>query len=411
MALLTEGIERGNVRETGRVSKLTIDGISQNYKVYQIRLDELYFNPQNDRIRTWMSSYESNGGEVDPSLEGRPAYNDAVAEFIRQSNPAALKKTRNNIRLYGQEVPAIALDNGLIIDGNRRFTCLRELAAEDEKFNWIDAMILPANVASDEKRIKQLELAIQFGQEGKVDYNPIDRLAGVYNDILKKRLLTPEEYAKYANMQVREVRDLVSRARLMADFLNFCNRPEDYHLARELEINGALQEMPRLMKKCADSDEAEDLKNCIFANIVAGPQSDFNRFIRRFKPILESSAATDFIQQEVDLATEVSDRLEKMEKVTLDSIRDEVRGDSSFVQKFNDTFDSASEKAKASKVLSAPVENIMSAASLLESVERSLFDRFSDEDKRKAILGLKEIAGYTKTLLADLEDGDSVDEA
>lgn len=62
MALLTEGIERGNVRETGRVSKLTIDGISQNYKVYQIRLDELYFNPQNDRIRTWMSSYESNGG-------------------------------------------------------------------------------------------------------------------------------------------------------------------------------------------------------------------------------------------------------------------------------------------------------------------------------------------------------------
>ena len=62
-------------------------------------------------------------------------------------------------------------------------------------------------------------------------------------------------------------------------------------------------------------------------------------------------------------------------------------------------------------MLSAPVENIMSAASLLESVERSLFDRFSDEDKRKAILGLKEIAGYTKTLLADLEDGDSVNEA
>lgn len=411
MALLTEGIERGNVRETGRVSKLTIDGISQNYKVYQIRLDELYFNPQNDRIRTWMSSYESNGGEVDPSPEGRPAYNDAVAEFIRQSNPAALKKTRNNIRLYGQEVPAIVLDNGLIIDGNRRFTCLRELAAEDEKFNWIDAMILPANVASDEKRIKQLELAIQFGQEGKVDYNPIDRLAGVYNDILKKRLLTPEEYAKYANMQVREVRDLVSRARLMADFLNFCNRPDDYHLARELEINGALQEMPRLMKKCADSDEAEELKTCIFANIVAGPQSDFNRFIRRFKPILESTAATDFIQQELDLAEQVSDRLEKMEKVSLDSIRDEIRGDSAFVQKFNDTFDSASEKAKANKVLSTPVENIMSAASLLENVEGSLFARFSEEDRRKAMRGLKEISACTKALLADLEDGDSVDEA
>lgn len=411
MALTIEGIERGNVQETGRVSKLTIDGVAQNYKVYRIRLDELYYNPQNDRIATWMSSYASNGGAVDPSPEGRPAYNNAVAEFIRQSNPEALKKTCNNIRLYGQEVPAIVLEDGLIIDGNRRFTCLRELAAEDETFNWIDAMVLPMSVASDPKRVKQLELAIQFGQEGKVDYNPIDRLVGIYNDILKNRLLTPEEYAKYANVPIREVKDLVARARLMADFLDFCNCPNEYHLARELEINGALQEMPRLMKKCADNDEAEDLKTCIFANIVAGPQSDFNRFIRRFKPILESSAAPGFIQQELDLAAEVSDRLEKMDKVSLDSIRDEVRGDSEFVQKFNDTFDFASEKAKASKVLSAPVENIMSAASLLESVEGSLFARFSEEDRRKALRGLKEISAYAKALIADLDESGASDEA
>lgn len=405
---MDEGFARGNVQETGRVSKLTIDGIAQNYKVYRIRLDELYYNAQNDRIATWMSSYKSKGGSLDASPEHRKEYNDAIGEFIKQSNPDALKRTRNNIKLYGQEVPAIVLDNGLIIDGNRRFTCLRELSVDDEAFGWIDAMVLPMSVASDPKRIKQLELAIQFGQEGKVDYNPIDRLVGVYNDILKSRLLTTEEYAKYTNMKVQEVKALQKQATLMSDFLHFCNCSGEYHLVRELGISGVLVDMPRLMKKCSDDDEAEDLKNCIFANIIASPQGDITRFIRRFKPILESTAAPEFLNQELELAEKVTDRLSKMDNISLDTIRDEIRSDTEFVDQFNKTFEVANEKAMASKVLAAPVENIASAANLLERVEGSLFSRMSEDEKRKARRGLNEISAYVKALLTDLDgNGDS----
>ncbi len=411
MALTKEGIERGNVQETGRASKLTIDGVSQDYLVYRIRLDELYFNPQNDRIATYVSAHVAGGGSIEPSLAERASYNDKLAEFIRQSNPEALKKTRNNIKLFGQQVPAIVLEDGRLIDGNRRFTCLRDLAKEDEQFNWIEAMILPMSVASSPKRVKQLELAIQFGQEGKVEYNPIDRLVGVYNDILKNRLLTPEEYAKCSNIGIREVNDLIKRARLMSDFLSFCNCPNDYHLARELEINGTLLEMPRLMKKCADDDEAEDLKTAIFANILAGPQSDFNRYIRRFKPILESPAAPAFIAHELDLAADVSDRLEKMEEVTLESIRDEIRADSSLVQRFNAVFDNASESAKADKVLSTPVENVESADSLLDSVDVSLLPRLGDEDRSLMARKLKQISAHASDLLAELGESEGAHEA
>ena len=55
MALTKEGVTAGYVQDTGRVSKLTIDGVSNNYRVYRIKLDQLYYNAQNDRIATWMS--------------------------------------------------------------------------------------------------------------------------------------------------------------------------------------------------------------------------------------------------------------------------------------------------------------------------------------------------------------------
>ena len=128
MALTKEGIAAGYVQDTGRVSKLTIDGVSNNYRVYRIKLDQLYYNAQNDRIATWMSLYRKDHDGQTPDTSDRKAFNDIVGGFIEQSNPDALKKTRNNIKLFGQEVPAIVLEDGLIIDGNRRFTCLRQLA-------------------------------------------------------------------------------------------------------------------------------------------------------------------------------------------------------------------------------------------------------------------------------------------
>lgn len=37
MDLLIEGIERGYVRETGLVTKMTVDGLTDNYPIYKVR--------------------------------------------------------------------------------------------------------------------------------------------------------------------------------------------------------------------------------------------------------------------------------------------------------------------------------------------------------------------------------------
>ena len=67
MNLLTDGMIEKSVIKTPLNKQLRIDNHTATYEVYDIRLDHLYFNDQNDRIATWMSKYkaEHDGKSVD----------------------------------------------------------------------------------------------------------------------------------------------------------------------------------------------------------------------------------------------------------------------------------------------------------------------------------------------------------
>lgn len=91
--LLSEGIKKGYVIPTDHTRKLTIDGDTKSYQVYRIRLDQLFFNDQNDRIATWISKYkEENELEKFNYLE--ESYNQIIERFIYESNPKAIDKTK-----------------------------------------------------------------------------------------------------------------------------------------------------------------------------------------------------------------------------------------------------------------------------------------------------------------------------
>ena len=159
------------VQQTNLTRKLTIEGVTKAYPVYRVRLDQLFYNDQNDRIATWISQFKSEHGEQAFAELDTDAYNAIIEQFIIQSNEAAIEKTQMNIALVNQREPGVILADGRIIDGNRRFTCLRRLSVNDEQFNWFETVILEASIESSKKQIKMLELAIQHGEEKKVDYN------------------------------------------------------------------------------------------------------------------------------------------------------------------------------------------------------------------------------------------------
>ena len=125
MNLLKEGLENKAVIKTTLTRKLTIDGHTQAYHVYKVKLDWLFYNDQNDRIATWISQYKAQNGGKAPDISDKAAYNDIIEDFIVESNSDAIKKTQTNIEMVDQREPGVVLADGRIVDGNRRFTCLR----------------------------------------------------------------------------------------------------------------------------------------------------------------------------------------------------------------------------------------------------------------------------------------------
>lgn len=383
MNLLKDGIALSAVIPTKLSRKLTIDGITQAYPVYKVRLDMLFYNDKNDRIATWISQYKSTNKGNEPDVTDREVYNSVIEKFIIQSNPLAIEKTQTNIELVDQREPGVVLADGRIIDGNRRYTCLRRLSVKNDRFKYFETVILDRNIENSAKQIKMLELSIQHGEESKVDYNPIDRLVGLYNDIIDTKLLSISEYAKSTNEPENDVRKRVEIAELMVDFLDFINAPKQYYIARDWQISFPLEELYKVLKKCKTDDEAEDLKICVFTNILMKTSNDLGRFVRKFKDIMVSDYADDFIEEQKDIAYRVVECLPPKGAVNEKVIRDVIRGNDELGQELERSMDKALTKAKKNETRNRPVQLIEKATAFLESIDVNIFLKLNDNDLQR----------------------------
>ena len=279
-----------------------------------------------------------------------------------------------------QREPGVVLNDGRIIDGNRRYTCLRQLAGEDAKFGWFEAVILDRSIESNAKQIKLLELSIQHGEESKVDYDPVDRLVGIYNDIVKTELLSVEEYAQSTNETPGEVRRQADTAQLMAEFLEFINAPEQFHIARDLQISGPLEELQKLLKKCRTGDEREDLKNSVFVNILMRPSGDMTRFVRGFKGIVGSEQQEDFLKEQREIAAQVIDALPEPPAMSVQVIREQVRTRADLSDALERSMDKYLTRARKAETRSRPIQMVEKATGFLEGVDVNILRKLGDSE-------------------------------
>ena len=381
--LLRDGLSQHAAQKTSLTRKLTVDGATEAYPVYRIKLDQLYYNDQNDRIATWISQYRSQHGGQAPEPADREAYNQIIEGFIVESNPDAIRKTKANIKLVDQREPGVVLNDGRIIDGNRRFTCLRQLSAEDTKFGWFEAVILDRSMEHSAKQIKLLELSIQHGEEGKVDYDPIDRLVGVYHDILETGLLSPEEYARSTNESVTDVKKRMELAELMVELLEFINAPGQFHIARELKLYYPLEELQKLLKKCRTENEKEDLKNSVFVNILLRPAGDMTRFIRGFKNIMGSEQQEDFLEEQQEIAAEIIDILPAPQEMSSQVIRDQIRTREDLSGALEQSMDKYLFRTRKTETRNRPILLAEKATGFLESIDVNILSRLGDSELQR----------------------------
>lgn len=378
--LLKEGL--GTVVETTSLArKLTIDGVTKVYPVYRVRLDQLFYNDQNDRIATWISKFKSENGEDSFSKLDRESYNAIIEEFIIQSNEVAIEKTQMNIQLVHQREPGVILADGRVIDGNRRFTCLRRLAKNDAEFNWFETVILDTDIENGRKQIKMLELSIQHGEEKKVDYNPIDRLVGVYQDIVETELLTIEEYAYSTNETVFEVKKRIESAMLLIDFLEYIHMPKQYHIARDYQVVSVITDLQMLLRKCSTPEMKERVKNAVFANIMMKTIGDSRKYIRNLSQMMDTGFFTTYIKEQ--------ERIGQVLREDLDEAAPEEKKDLEF---FISTHEEAAEnlqlsldksllKAKKHETRNRPSQIVSKSITLLKDVDTNIFEKLTDSEK------------------------------
>lgn len=381
MNLLKDGLEEKSVISNDTNKRLVIDNISKDYPVYKIRLDKLYYNDQNDRIATWMAQYKVENNIDSVNVSDQDNYNNIIHEFITESNREAIKKTQMNIKMVGQQESGVVLMDGRIIDGNRRFTCLRNIEKETGKTQYFEAVVLDHSIKTNAKQIKMLELMLQHGVDEKVGYNPIDRLVGIYTDIIDTKLLTVKEYADSVNMSASDIQLEVEKANLMIEFLDFINAPKQFHIARHFNIVDPLKELHMMLKKVKDEEKKENLKNTVFAQFLMQPFGDTTRYARKIKKIASSNRfLEEFLDEQMEIVERVCEELEKHPKVSNKEINI-IRSNEKIKSDFLHSTEKFVNKVDGDTTRNQPIKQTEKAFDSLDLIDTKILKKLSEEQR------------------------------
>ena len=281
-------------------------------------------------------------------------------------------------------------------------TCVRRLARKNNETGWFEAAILDDATGSDPKRIKLLELAIQIGEEEKVAYNPVDRLVGVYRDVIKNHLITPAEYGNATGMTEAAVKKLVDRAQHMEDFLVFCQAPEQYHLARALKIDGPLGEFSRILNKYDNKRDKQLIKQLMFANMVVQPEGDITRYIRDFGTVAGTDAESDFKAAEQQAMSELFEKMGP-DALTCEKVS-ELRSDANLVDSFQRAGDRARETVSRIRLMDTPAKKSADCLSELDKILPEMLDVLGPDELEKVRRNLVAIAEKVEELIGEIDE-------
>ena len=297
--------------------------------------------------------------------------------MIEADNPKHLKTTMLDIKNKGQQQSAIILTNGVVIDGNRRFTCLRKLSAAENTLRMLRCCVFPDTY--DENAIKGLELEIQLGEDTKQEYDAISRLVDIDRWVNDGRM-TAEEYAKHANMKQSKMKNCLAQIDMLKDFLEFCEAPGAFHIAQDLKLQGPIESLTNGLVKVKNKDKREEIKNAVFVNLMCQTFGDATRGVREF---IDNLIADDKLREEqLDYAVEVLERLaEKPEDVvvTTEYLRDAFGSDTRLKEGMKASRNVARAKAGNRKIKNGQVRAVRNALSDVNDVDVEILHKLESE--------------------------------
>ncbi len=246
---VNDNYQEWGIKRTAKQKTIVLKNSSQEYDVYKIPVDILVYNPTNGRMFMEAKRFENEEHtnlatlkDIDPKK-----YNDEVENLIWSTNEERNLSTKRDIEKFGQIEPGVVLDDGTVVDGNRRFTCIRRLHREfpsDERFAYFLAAIIKVDGKQITRQLlKEYELRVQFGADEKVGYNVINKNMSIYWLIEKENSF---DYTSIAELlgngtTAGDVSKICKTCKLVDEFLDYIGKSGEYQIAEDMKIYWPLE--------------------------------------------------------------------------------------------------------------------------------------------------------------------------
>ncbi len=241
---LYERFNNGEFPKVG-TKKLNWQGRNVNFDVVKVNIDELKYNVLNGRI-----------AELD--LTSKTILDDATYKDIKQTimegSITDIEKLALDIGSAKLKEPLIVNRNGIIVDGNRRYTAINMLLdgevspknpTDITDLEFVEIVILDAD--SNEKSVKMLEYSIQFDNMKK-EYDPISRQFD-FARANKVQGISVSEISAATGIKETEINKEIRSATLIRVFLAATGEKNNIKLAIELKLDGLFKEIASNVRK------------------------------------------------------------------------------------------------------------------------------------------------------------------
>ena len=357
----------------------------------------------NGRISTYIEEYDENHNNS-PLKEllksNKEKYNDVIAGFIKESssdNLVSFNKTKEDIRAKGQQQPGVILSDGRIIDGNRRFTALRELFKEtgDLKFAFFEAVCLPAPQENDKAAwlaIKLLELNLQFDVDEKKDYNRIDFLVSFYKDVMNPltKLCDEKTYCHASGMKANEFKTNTAVVETMLDYLDWRGKPKAFYILKNEKLDGPIEDIAKKRTKMSE-EEWNEKKFYIYSAMTIDQTGDRTRKTRELlNSAVKEDALYHVFKETVD-TPDVSNKILKVvskidyQATTPEESEQMARDKSALESILNKAYRDGVFKQQIEKEANGPAKTMENVLKALNAIELSTVQNLKSSEKEELL--------------------------
>lgn len=241
-------------------------GTSLQLPVFRIDAEYLMFRLENGRTRRQQLRYLRDNPELptdffdDPeSKKAQDAQRSILLDLVAQDFSTDLK-TR------GQEDPAIILQDGFILNGNRRVAALSDIG---ERF--IDCVVLPEDTTP--RDIYALEQTLQVARDFRDDYHWVNELVIIREGARDERYHFEEsDQARILRLDDKDVKAKLRMAELVDAYLVWRQSPGEYDCDKLDDAEQIFSDLEIALRKDSASPEMQiEKRNAVFALIENKP--------------------------------------------------------------------------------------------------------------------------------------------